>query len=109
MNLTREQLLTGGRLRTAVVEVDGGTVGVRGLTRAEALLVRGRGDTPDVQEPAIVLYGLCDPQLDPAGVKELFDVLSAGDVQAIVAAITDLSGMGDGAGKAATKSPARRR
>lgn len=109
MNLTREQLLAGGRLRTATVDVDGGTVGVRGLTRAEALLVRNAGDTPDAQEPMIVLYGLCDPQLDPAGVKELFDTLSAGDVQALVAAITDLSGMGEGAGKAATKSAARRR
>ena len=109
MNLTREQLLTGGRLRTATVDVDGGTVGVRGLTRAEALLVRAAGETAPDQEPLIVLYGLCDPQLDAAGVKELFDVLSAGDVQQLVATITDLSGMGEGAGKAATKRAVRGR
>lgn len=112
MTLTREQLLAGPRARQASVDVDGGTVTVRGLTRSQAVQVAACDDGSPEQEQAILRLGLVEPQLDEMDVKAWYEVALAGDVQAVCLRIQALSGMDDGAPKEVTKSaahPRRRR
>jgi hypothetical protein len=109
VNLTREQLLAGGRRRTRTVTfADGGTVLVRGLTRAEALSVSNARDDVAEVEALMCAYGLAEPALTLEDARQLLTEVEAGDVQRICEAIQELSGMDEGAAKRATKSAARR-
>lgn len=105
--LSREQLLApGGDLDK--VDVTGGQVVVRGLTRQQALIVRAAGDDPADQEPVILAYGLVDPALSLDEARAWLDVAMAGDIQRVVQAVAALSGMEDTAPKRITKSDADR-
>jgi len=105
--LTREQLLAGQTEEVLLPEM-GGTVIVRGLTRAEIRSVRERaGLGADVSEPTpadadltdnlFVVYGLADPPLlvgaDIDGAVAAVKSLPAGTVARLVARILWLSGM----------------
>jgi hypothetical protein len=109
VNLTREQLLAGPRARQDTVDVDGGTVTVRGLTRAEAVQVAACDDGSPEQEQTVLRLGLVDPQLDETDVKAWYGVALAGDIQTVCLAIQAMSGMDPGAPKEVTKSAAHRR
>lgn len=105
MNLTREQMLVGGRRNTETFTLaDGGTVLVRGLTRQEAFAVQAAGDTPAAMEPVMISFGLAEPELSLDDVREWMAVALAGDVQRLCDLISRLSGMDPGATKRATKS-----
>ena len=112
MTLTREQLLAGAGPRLDTVDIDGGSVVVRGLTRAEAVQVAAHEDGSPEQEQIMIRLGVAEPQLDDADVKAWYAVALAGDVQNVCLRIQALSGMADGAPKGVTKSaahPRRRR
>lgn len=109
MILSRDQLLTPGADDVDKVDVRGGQVVVRGVTRRQAIIIRAAGDAPEEQEPLILHYGLVDPPLSIEDAAAWIDMAPAGDVQRVVQAVAALSGMEDTAPKRATKSVPRRR
>jgi hypothetical protein len=81
------------------IEVDVGTVTVRGLTRAEVVQCRDEsGKTIDVE---LIALAMVDPvlTLEEAGIW--LETAPAGDYVNVLTAVTELSGMSEGA---ATKS-----
>lgn len=89
-----------------------GTVTVRGLTRMEAIKAQkayGRGEDIDAMEAVILALGLVDPAMTEDEARTWREVGSAGDVQAVVERISELSKMDAGAGKGPTSSSRSRR
>ncbi|MBL8926318.1 MAG: hypothetical protein JNM77_08765 [Pseudonocardia sp.] len=78
----------------------GGLVKVRPLSRAEALKVEA-SDAADVMEQRLVAAALVEPKLTEAQVAKWQEVSPAGQIQAVVEAITRISGMDQNAGKQA--------
>ncbi len=111
MSVTREQLLSGGRLPQDKIDIEGvGVVTVRGLNRAEAMQVQQAGDTPGEQEPWILHFGMVEPALSYDDAVAWAGSAPAGELQVVTVRIAELSGMADGQAKDATKSvPGRRR
>lgn len=72
------------------VEVDVGTVRVRGLTRAE---VKGCKDGDETNDLKIIAAGMVDPELTEAEVAQWLDNAPAGDYVAVLNAISELSGL----------------
>lgn len=107
--LTREQILARKVAgRTETVELNGGEVVVRGLTRGEASAC-GKLDDQDDVEALALHYGLVDPALSLEDATAWRDQDESGELQKVVDAIQSLSGTAPGQGKDATKSVPRRR
>ncbi len=107
-----KELLFKPRLNEADVEIpDVGTVRVRGLSRAEVLLVRKATDNEHVDGPrALVLErkmlaaAMVDPPLTEAEVGRWQEASAAGELGPVVQKVQELSGMADDAPKEAYKS-----
>jgi len=107
--LSREQILARKVAgRTETVELDGGEVVVRGLSRGEASAC-GKLDAQDDVEALALHYGLVDPALSEEDARAWRDQDESGELQKVVDAIQRLSGTAPGQGKDATKSVPRRR
>lgn len=95
------------------VEIPGvGTVRVRGLSRAEVLLLRKATDNAEsidgpralVLERKTIAMAMVDPALTEGEVRRWQEISDAGELEPVTAAIRELSGMGERADKAAYKS-----
>lgn len=107
--LTREQVLARKVAgRTETVELDGGEVVVRGLSRGEASVCGKLDDQDDVEAMALHL-GLVEPALSLEDATAWREQDESGEIQKVVDAIQRLSGTAPGQGKDATKSVPRRR
>lgn len=85
------------------VEIPGvGSVHVRGLTRAEVMgLNEYRAGDPDIFNAKFLAAGMADPQLTEDEVRDWMAACPFGEVEAITAAILELSGLAEGADKRA--------
>jgi hypothetical protein len=85
---------------TRDVELPGvGTVTVRGLTRAEVKACKD--EDGNTAENKLIAKGLVDPELSEDEVAEWLESAPAGEFVAVMTALSELSGLADGA---ATKS-----
>lgn len=84
---------------------DGTVVRVRGLSRAEVLRFKDLTGDQGALEAACLSAGMLDPHLPPERVGELLAVLTNDDVDRLLEAIRDLSGLREGQAKADYKSP----
>lgn len=99
MTISKDKLLKAGELDTQTVEIPGvGDVEIRGLTRKQALAVADESKT-ERREALIVSYGLVEPSLTAREAQEWFKSVPAGLVQPLTLAISDLSGLSEGAEK----------
>lgn len=80
-----------------VVELSTGSVRVRGISRAEALTLKGQDLS--VLEPRIIQFGLVEPELSAADVDEWYLHANCLDVDIMVRAISELSGLSAAAPK----------
>jgi len=95
------------RLGEATVDIPGvGTVRVRALTRGEVMVVRKATDTEQMDGPrALVLErkllakAMVDPPLTEDEVGRWQEVSAAGELEPVVAAVQELSGLVEGAPK----------
>lgn len=110
MALTREEILARKVAgRTEVFDLgDGGEVVIRGLTRNEALAVRGCESTGDM-DSMMISFGLVDPVMSPEDVDTWGSADDAGTMIRLSNRISELSGMVEGAGKSGVPSPRKRR
>lgn len=91
--LGKAQLISGGRLKTADVEIgEAGIVTVRALTRLEASAVRDREDT-ESRERLILASGLVDPELTESEVTEWMRCADMDEITKVSMAIGRLSGL----------------
>lgn len=96
-----KELLLKRRGNEATVQIDGvGEVRVRGLSRGEVFAMQEAKGT-QAQEARIVHYGLVDPQMTEAEVREWQNNSPAGEMQDVVAKIQELSKLTDSAAKEA--------
>jgi hypothetical protein len=92
------------RLPEADVDVPGvGTVRVRGLNRAEAMIVQGASG-PEATERRILALGMVDPPMTEAEVGQWQKASPGGEIEPVSTKIAELSGMLDGAAKEVAKS-----
>lgn len=99
-----KKLLLKPRLPEAEVEIPGvGKVRVRGLSRAEAMLVRQVEDVKAF-ECRMIALGMVEPKLTEDEVEQWQQATTPAELEAITSAILDLSGMAVGADKTAYKS-----
>jgi hypothetical protein len=92
-----------GEMRTAEVEVEGGIVTVRSLTRAEALALREISD-PLKFEQYIVSCAMVDPALTKAEVAQWQKNSGALELEDVTDKVMEISGLKERAEKAAYKS-----
>jgi hypothetical protein len=112
MSRVDKEALFKSRLNEEEVEVPGvGVVRVRGLSRVEVISVRKATDSEHIDGPRTLVIerkmlaaALVDPQLTEAEVKRWQEASAAGEMEPVIAAVQRLSGMEDGAAKAAYKS-----
>lgn len=96
-----KDLLFKPRLPEADVEVPGiGTVRVRALSRAEAMLVRKADGTAAVERKMLAL-ALVDPVLTESEVGRWQKASIAGELEPVTDKVSELSGMTQGAAKEA--------
>lgn len=97
-NLTREQILARKTGKGTATMPDGNTVAIRSLTRDEALRV---SDIADSAEKCnyIIATGMTDPKLTVEDVAAWGAEGDVADLQAVMDAIAEISGMQEGAGK----------
>lgn len=96
-----KELLFKAQVSEADVELNSGTVRVRGLTRGEMHAMNARNADPLLVEQRTVKTGLVDPELTLDEVKRWYETALAGDVQKVVSAVLELSGMYEGSDKEA--------
>jgi hypothetical protein len=90
------------------IEIPGvGTVKVRGLSRFESLLVGKADGDAAATERAIIRYGLVEPALTEAEIRDWLQVAPNAHVDPITKAVARLSGMLEDSAKAAYKSDGR--
>lgn len=107
-----KELLFAPRLPESDVEVPGlGTVRVRGLSRAEVMVVRKATDTEQMDGPrALVLErkmlaaAMVDPELTEAEVGRWQQASTAGELEPVTRKIQELSGLLEGSAKEAVKT-----
>jgi hypothetical protein len=94
------------RLPEADVEIPGvGTVRVRGLSRYEVLLAqKEQSKGPGAMERVILRFGMVDPAMTEDEVAQWQKASPAGELEPVARKIQALSGIGEGAEKAAYKS-----
>lgn len=96
-----KELLFKPRLPEADVDLPGvGTVRVRGLSQAEAHMVEQTKGT-QARERKILALGMVDPELTEAEVGQWQKAAPAGEVTRAALKVAELSGMLEGADKAA--------
>lgn len=93
--MDKSKLLAKREGNTRDVELPVGTVKVRGLTRAEVKACKDEDD--NTSEVKIIAVGLVDPVLTEAEVAEWLDSAPAGEFVAVMTAISELSGLSEGA------------
>lgn len=81
------------------VDLDGQVVTVRGLSRAEVVGLQGLTDNLPGLEQKILLLGFVDPPLTDGDVTTWYGSAPAGHIDKVVTAISQLSGMAEGAAK----------
>lgn len=87
------------------VEVPGiGTVRVRGLSRAEVILLQSTKGGPAVMEQRTVAMGMVDPVMTEDDVKHWQRISDGSELDPVTKRIGQLSGMMPGADKEAYKS-----
>jgi len=92
--------LLSNRLGEKTIDIEGvGEVRVRGLSRAEVLLVSKSGGNAELLERKILHHGVVDPQVSEKDVAVLQKNAPSGDLEKLVDAINELSGLGQGAQK----------
>lgn len=91
-------LLLSRRIDEGKVELSVGIVSVRGLTRGEVFATQKAGDT-EATERRIVAIGMVDPPMNEDDVKQWQRNSPAGELEAVVDKIRELSGLGEGADK----------
>lgn len=84
--------------RLGVVDLDDFVVTVRGLSRGEVKKAQ-EFDSDEARDRVIVAMGMVDPKLTAKEVAEWFDIAPAGDTVAVLAKISELSGLNEGARK----------
>jgi hypothetical protein len=102
-----KEALFKARLPEDDVEVPGvGTVRVRGLSRAEVMLMRKATDTEAMDgsralilERKMLALGMVDPQLTEAEAGQWQHASAAGELDLVSDRIAELSGMAEGAPK----------
>lgn len=101
MTLTKEDLLKQAFGIEEVPLQRGGTVSVRGLSRSEALKVKGQEMPEEEMEQLLLSTALVDPKLSKSDVKEWQEASPAGEIEDVIAVIMRLSGMEKAAPKTA--------
>lgn len=104
--IDKSQLTSKREESTAEVDLPslGGSVKVRGLTRAEALRVQGKQMDSLEAERRLLHLAMVDPLMSEEEVRQWQHVAPAGELQPISDAILRLSGMTADAVKEAVKS-----
>lgn len=106
--LTRAQILARKTGTEIVSFMDGATVKVRGLTRAEAAAMRDfEAEHPDDiigLEALACSMGIVTPKLDPADCRAWLQNDAHGEIQKVITAIQVLSGNAPGQAKEYLKS-----
>lgn len=82
--------------QTEEIELSGGPVTVRGLSRAEALRMADHGDNVQALEIDVIATATSTPQKDAAS---WYEEASSQDVELIVTTVLRLSGMDGDLGK----------
>lgn len=77
------------------VEVDVGTVRVRGLTRAE--IVRCKDETGKTVDVELIALAMVDPELTTKEAGVWLETAPAGDYVRVLTAVSELSGLSEGA------------
>lgn len=91
------------RLPEREIDLDGvGTIRVRGLSRAEVLSCKGK--QRDELEPVLLAMAMVDPALTEDDVHAWRQVATTEEIRVVLETVWDLSGLGEGAGKATYKS-----
>jgi hypothetical protein len=88
------------RIPEGTVELELGTVRVRGLSRGEVFMTQ-QVKGIEATERKILALGLLDPEMTEDEVRQWQQGSPAGEMEAVVAKIRDLSGLGDKADKQA--------
>lgn len=108
-----KELLFKTRLPEADLEIPGvGTVRVRGLSRAEVMVMRKATDTMEnmdgpralVLERKLIAAAMVEPQLTEAEVGQWQKAAAAGELEPVVQKVQELSGMLGNAAKEAVQT-----
>lgn len=102
-NFDKSKLFAPRLPRAEITIPDVGTITVRGLNRAEAMIVQGKKGTEET-EIAILHLGLVDPELTESEVRQWHRAAPAGEIEPVSSKIAELSGMLDGQAKERYKS-----
>lgn len=85
----------------AKIELQAGTIRVRGLTRAE-IMVLNQGD-PNTLEQRSIAKAMVEPTMTLGEVLRWYDARPAGELQPVADKVMELSGFSDDAAKEAVK------
>jgi hypothetical protein len=93
--------LTASRLNQAAVDLEVGTITVRGLSRYELLLAGKLADDKGVavMEQHMLSMAMVDPEMSTKDVEAWQKASPAGEIMPVVALVNQLSGVGQGADK----------
>ncbi len=83
----------------AEVEVEGGTVKVRALSRGQALNLRALAEKPEVFDRMTLVYGMADPKLTADEAKQWQDNSLPDEIENVTNKIWELSKVFEGAEK----------
>jgi hypothetical protein len=81
------------RNKTQDVEIDGGSVTVRALTRAEVFKFHGKEFEPAEAERKLLAAAMVKPRLTEEEVGEWQAVADSDEINKVLEAVTELSGM----------------
>lgn len=81
------------RGKTVEVPIEGGSITVRSLSRAEVFELHGQEFTPAEAERKLLAAALVSPKLTEEEVGEWQKVAESGEINAVLEAVTELSGM----------------
>jgi hypothetical protein len=101
MDYVDGDLLSKPRLPEADVEIPGlGVVRVRGLSRAEVLIIQKVADSgEDILERKMLAAAMVSPRRTEGQVREWQEASPVGELQPVVARVMELSGMDEDAAK----------
>lgn len=89
-----KEALFKARLTEADFDVEGvGTIRIRSLSRSEALMVKGKDYEPGALERKLISLACVEPELTEDDVRQWQEASSAGELEPVVTAILELSGM----------------
>ena len=98
-----KELLFKPRLPEADMELEVGTIRVRGLTRAEAMIVQNEKGTAAI-ERKMLHFAMLDPEVTEAEAGQWQKASPVGELETVTKKTQELSGMLEAADKAAYKS-----